>query len=110
MHDSKSPATGIIYLTTNLLDGMIYVGQTAKEDHSKYYGSGTHILRAIKKYGLSAFEKEILYECFSEEEMNEQVDYWGMCHDRSARREAFKLVAISTVITILLLTIYIKVS
>ena len=33
-------------------------------------GSGIRIVRAIKKYGVENFEKTILFECTSVEEMN----------------------------------------
>ena len=42
----------IIYQTTNLLNGKIYVGQDAK-DNPNYYGSGIILERSIKKYGIS---------------------------------------------------------
>jgi len=32
--------TGIIYKTTNLINGKIYVGQTIREKKDNYYGSG----------------------------------------------------------------------
>jgi len=67
--------TGVIYKTTNLINGKIYVGQTARH-LPNYYGSGTWIKRSIKKYGLSAFEKEVLEECNSEMELDEREIYW----------------------------------
>ena len=50
---------------------MIYVGQHQTENvDDGYMGSGILITRAIEKYGLENFEKTILFECKSEEEMN----------------------------------------
>lgn len=61
----------LIYQITNKLNGMIYIGKhkTSNIDDG-YMGSGVRITRAIKKYGVENFEKTILFECASEEEMN----------------------------------------
>ena len=61
-----------IYLITNNVNGKTYVGQrklrikrtkevTPMTDG--YFGSGTHIVRAEKKYGIDKFSKEILAVC-----------------------------------------------
>lgn len=50
---------------------MIYIGQHQTENlNDGYMGSGLRIKRAIKKYGIENFEKTILFECRSVEEMN----------------------------------------
>ena len=53
---------GYIYLTTNLINGRVYVGKhkSSKYD-SSYYGSGKAIKNALKKYGVENFSNEILY-------------------------------------------------
>lgn len=60
----------IIYKTTNLVNGKIYIGmhQTTNINDS-YMGSGVAIEKAFKKYGLSSFKKEILYIFDTFEEM-----------------------------------------
>jgi hypothetical protein len=67
----------IIYKITNLLNNKIYVGKS-ELNNPNYYGSGTYITRAIKKYGKENFKKEILFE--SEEYnlvlLNEKEIYW----------------------------------
>ena len=52
----------IIYKTTNLINGKIYVGKDYKNKPT-YYGSGIQIIRAIRKYGRINFKKEILEQC-----------------------------------------------
>lgn len=63
----------LIYKTTNLLNGKFYIGkhQTENKDDS-YLGSGVALEKAIKKYGRNNFIREILFECDSEEEMNQK--------------------------------------
>lgn len=52
----------IIYKTTNLQNGKIYVGK-AKVNDQNYLGSGVILSQAIEKYGREYFKKEILEEC-----------------------------------------------
>ena len=65
----------IVYKTTNLINGKIYVGQDSK-NNPRYLGSGAIIKRAIKKYGVENFKKEIIEVCHSKNEMDEKEKYW----------------------------------
>ena len=60
----------LIYKTTNLVNGKIYIGQDTK-NNANYLGSGDLIKRAIKKYGIINFKKEILCFCETQKELNE---------------------------------------
>jgi hypothetical protein len=59
-----------IYKITNLVNNKIYIGahETSKLP-DKYMGSGKLIQKAIKKYGIDKFKKEILYTFNSQDEM-----------------------------------------
>jgi hypothetical protein len=65
----------IIYKITNLLNGKFYVGKDSKND-PKYFGSGIFIKRAILKYGIDNFYKEVIQFCDNLAELNEMEKYW----------------------------------
>jgi hypothetical protein len=60
----------IVYKITNLINEKYYIGchQTDNLDDG-YFGSGVYLKRAINKYGVDNFHKEILFFCQNEEEM-----------------------------------------
>jgi group I intron endonuclease len=64
-----------IYKTTNLLNKKIYVGQS-KYDDPTYFGSGIFIKKALEKYGIQNFYKEILEKCDSQTKANEREKFW----------------------------------
>ncbi len=65
----------IVYLTTNLVNGKLYVGQT-NGNRNNYLGSGLLIMKAIKKYGKDNLSKQVLVRCNSQEELDEQEIFW----------------------------------
>ena len=61
---------GFIYLTTNLINGKIYVGKHEFKNKVKnYIGSGTYFTRAVKKYGKENFKRKILRLCYTLHEL-----------------------------------------
>jgi len=67
----------IIYKTTNLINNKIYIGQhTTDNINDDYLGSGKLISYAIKKYGKEKFQKEILEECKTKNDLDKREKYW----------------------------------
>ena len=59
----------IVYLTTNTLNGKIYIGVHSTEDlDDGYLGSGHGIMRALKKHGRHNFVRQILHHCLTDVE------------------------------------------
>lgn len=60
----------LIYKITNKVNGKFYIGaHKTKSIDDGYMGSGKYLKRAINKYGIENFKKEILCYCSSESEM-----------------------------------------
>lgn len=68
---------GFIYLTTNIKNGMKYIGQTHYRDKMDpfYFGSGKAIKRAIKKNGKHCFIRETIFEAFTKNDLD-----WAEIH------------------------------
>ena len=63
----------IIYETTNKITGKKYRGaHVCKTLDDGYLGSGKLLLKAIAKYGIENFERHVLKECDSVEDMYQQ--------------------------------------
>lgn len=59
-----------IYKTTNLVNGKIYIGcHKTKDLEDDYIGSGKLLKRAVEKYGIENFVKEILFVYDNPDEM-----------------------------------------
>jgi hypothetical protein len=60
----------IIYKTTNKVNGKIYIGaHMTKNIEDDYLGSGKYLIRAINKYGVENFYKEIIAICETSKDM-----------------------------------------
>ncbi len=80
---------GIIYKTTNLQNGKIYIGK-AKTNNPMYLGSGSILREAIKKYGRSMFLKEILEEC-DDCLLDEREVFWISKFDSTNRSVGYNI-------------------
>lgn len=71
---------GVVYKLTNKHTGLSYVGQTTQPIQTrKHFHQFPHsrakprkIERAIMKYGIDAFDIEVLVECSSQSELDEK--------------------------------------
>lgn len=76
LNEYQEPQYGFIYMTRNKINGKLYIGQHKRTmditdiDDSWYLGSGVLLKNAIQKYGEENFERTILYECKSADELN----------------------------------------
>ena len=68
---------GYIYITTNIVTGMKYIGKHKSSVHHNWYvGSGSLLKKDIAKYGKDKFKSEVLEECDTIDDLNERERYW----------------------------------
>ena len=75
---------GLVYNLKNSANNKPYVGQTVRSPHERWLQHISDskkllfpINRAIQKYGKDTFTLEILCECETQEELNEQELFWA---------------------------------
>ena len=72
----------IIYKTTNLVNGLIYIGQKqiieTEEDllKSNYYGSGKKIKESLKFFKKENFKREVIDDSNDLDDLNKKEEYW----------------------------------
>jgi group I intron endonuclease len=69
----------LIYKTTNLVNGKIYVGKHAQNglEFDGYFGSGIWLVRSVRKYGKENFIREIVeIVCPKLTNINEREKFW----------------------------------
>lgn len=64
-----------IYKIVNKINNKLYIGKD-ESNSSRYMGSGKLIKRAIIKYGLDNFTKEVIEECSDSETLQEREKFW----------------------------------
>lgn len=88
----------IVYKTTNLVNGKIYVGQDLN-NNEKYLGSGKIFKLALKKYGENNFKKETLENCSSKDELNEKEIFWIEKLDSRNRNIGYNISSFGNTLT-----------
>lgn len=58
---------GVVYLTTNKVNGKMYIGQARHPVSETYVGSGKAIKQALAKHGREAFDRKVLLEAFTKD-------------------------------------------
>ena len=73
-----------VYKTTNLVNGKFYIGKKISGENlaPTYLGSGVLINKAIAKYGVENFKREILEFCDSAEYLSEREIRGGSNYNR----------------------------
>ena len=59
-----------VYLTTNCINGKRYIGKSTRDPNVPYFGSGSVILKALRKYGTENFQRTFICFCDTEDELN----------------------------------------
>lgn len=67
---------GYIYITTNKINGRIYIGQKNGKYNPSYLGSGKMLQKAVNKYGAENFENRVIEWCETKDKLNEREIYW----------------------------------
>jgi len=67
---------GYVYLTTNLVNGMVYIGMSEGVFKPTYLGSGMYLKRAVKAYGKENFRVTILEFSMSKDDLNSLEKYY----------------------------------
>jgi len=82
----------VVYMTVNLINNKKYIGADSK-NNPKYFGSGRIIKKAIKKYGIENFNKIILEECNTLEELFNREKYWINFFDATNNDNFYNLLS-----------------
>tara|TARA_R110000765_G_scaffold351504_1_gene441507 strand:+ start:1341 stop:2027 length:687 start_codon:yes stop_codon:yes gene_type:complete len=75
---TPSDCAGFVYCTTNLINGKKYIGSKIASGKKPefYLGSSVPLKRAVEKYGVSNFKREILEEVKLREDLDDAEVFW----------------------------------
>lgn len=81
-----------IYRTANKINGKTYIGQHRyKKLNDNYMGSGKLLKRAINKYGIENFEKEILYSRIQYKETADDMERFAIAKERALGKAEYNI-------------------
>ncbi len=82
----------IIYKTTNIITGKIYIGQD-KNNNPNYLGSGKILIQSIEKHGRENFKKEIIEHCSTKEQLDLAEMHWISYYESTNRDIGYNIAA-----------------
>ena len=78
----------LIYITTNLTNGKKYIGSHLTSNiNDNYLGSGVILKKAIKKYGKSNFQREIIAQLDNIDNMKELEEYYIQENEKEKEKQ-----------------------
>ena len=83
---------GYIYITTNLVTWMQYIGKHKSHEYHRWYlGSGSILKSEIRKYGKENFISVIIETCDSVDDLNERERFWISHYDAVNSRRFYNI-------------------
>lgn len=84
---------GYIYMTTNLVNNMKYIGKHKASvlELETYLGSGAQLKRAIAEFGRDKFKCEVLEICDSLDMLNRREKYWIAQYHATEQAEFYNI-------------------
>lgn len=73
---AKFNYVGFIYLWTNKINGMKYLGSHKGHINDGYIGSGLRFRAAINKHGIENFDRIIVDFCYTDEEIKQKEQFY----------------------------------